>query len=90
MEKTIKQATIITAEHVSSDRVKVGSRVAVQNQDGGEEYYTIVGSAEADPSSGHISNESPVGSALLDKQVGDEVEVSAPAGVLRLKIVAIE
>ena len=58
-------------------------------QDGKQRNYQLVGSAEADPIGGKISNESPVGQALLDKEVGDVVEVSTPAGVQKLTIVKI-
>jgi len=90
LEKLIKSATIIPAEHMPSDTVELGSKVTVMSHDGEQEYYTIVGSTEADPSEGKISNESPVGSALLGKKVGDEVEVHAPAGTLKLKIIRVE
>ncbi|MFQ5826187.1 MAG: transcription elongation factor GreA [Dehalococcoidia bacterium] len=90
LENMINNATIIESEKSPSDRVKMGSRVTVRNQDGKPEYYTIVGSAEADPNEGRISNESPVGSALLDRKVGDEVKVEAPAGVLKLVIMEIQ
>ena len=55
-----------------------------------KDHYTIVGSAEAKPKEGRISNESPVGVALLGKEVGDEVEMNAPAGTLRWTIVQID
>jgi transcription elongation factor GreA len=61
----------------------------VANQDGHEEQYTIVGSAEANPSQGRISNESPVGRALLGKRVGDEVKANVPAGTFHFTIIAI-
>ena len=87
LEKIIKNAVII--HHEAVDLVELGARVTVRHQDGSEENYTIVGSAEANPSEGKISNVSPVGKALLGKRVGDEVEVTVPAGVLKVKIVGI-
>ncbi|NPA05952.1 MAG: transcription elongation factor GreA [Chloroflexi bacterium] len=70
--------------------VEVGSQVTIQDEDGGpEETYTIVGPAEADPAKGYISNESPLGRALLGHRVGDVVEVDAPAGRFRVRIVRI-
>jgi len=87
LEKLIKNAVII--HHEAADWVELGSKVTVRHQDGGEEDYTIVGSAEADPAGGKISNVSPVGKALLGKRVGDEVEVAVPAGVLKVQIVGI-
>jgi transcription elongation factor GreA len=67
----------------------MGDKVLIQNQDGKIEQFTIVGSAEANPVEGKISNESPVGKALLGKKIGDEVEVSTPAGLLKLMIMDV-
>jgi len=90
IERIIKNATIIHHEDINVDFVEVGNEVRVQLQDGSEEHYTIVGSAEAKPGEGRISNESPMGKALLGKRVGDEVEVEAPAGPLKLRILEIK
>ena len=90
IERIIKSAKIIHHEAVPSDVVQLGSTVMVRLQDGNEEYYTIVGSAEANPGEGKISNESPMGKALLGRRVGDKVKVAAPAGVLKLRIVEIK
>lgn len=90
IERIIKNAKVIHHEASPPDLVQLGSKVTVHHQDGSEEYYTIVGSAEADPSQGKISNESPVGKALLGKRVDDEVEVATPGGRLKLKIVEIK
>ncbi len=87
LEKMVQNATIIEERH--SSRVELGSKVTVVNGDGKDLHYTIVGSAEASPKDGRISNESPVGRALLGKSVGQEVQVDVPAGVLRLTITAI-
>ena len=78
-------------ENGSSDRVTLGSKVTV-TEDGydGQEAYLIVGSAEADPASGRISNVSPMGKALMDKSMGETVTVNSPAGELRFKIVGIQ
>ena len=88
LERMIQNAVIIE-EHTGSGRVELGSVVAVLTAEGHEEQYTIVGSAEARPKDGRISNESPVGRALLGKTVGDEVQVQVPAGILRLTITAV-
>jgi transcription elongation factor GreA len=88
LEKMIQNAVIIEERH--SSRVELGSKVSVVTADGKEEHYTIVGSAEASPKDGRISNESPVGRALLGKSVGEEVQVQVPAGVLRLSITVID
>jgi transcription elongation factor GreA len=90
LEKMLKNASIIQEEKAPSSSVRLGSKVTVGSKGGEKEYYAIVGSAEANPSDGKISNESPVGKALMGKRVGDEVEVHAPAGARKLKIVAIE
>ena len=88
LENIIQNAVIIEEAH-DHQRVGLGSTVAVLNHKGEREQYTIVGSAEADPKAGRISNESPVGLALLGKSVGAEVQVNAPAGALRWTIVSI-
>ena len=90
LENIIANAKIIHPEALSSDSVQLGSKVTVRHRDGNEDYYTIVGSAEANPSEGKISNASPVGKALLEKRVGDEVEVPVPAGMRKLTIVGIK
>ena len=88
LERMIQNAAIIE-EHTHSSRVELGSVVTVLTAAGHEEHYTIVGSAEARPKDGYISNESPVGRALLGKSVGDEVQVQVPAGVLRFTVAAV-
>ena len=87
LEALIKNATIID-DHHSTDHVQIGSTVVVQSDDG-KETYTIVGSAEAAPGNGKISNESPVGRALLGRKKGDKVDVSVPAGDFTYTIVGI-
>ncbi|MBX3057939.1 MAG: transcription elongation factor GreA [Anaerolineae bacterium] len=71
------------------NQVDVGETVIIQADDGEMEEYTIVGVAEADPGRGFISNESPLGHALLNHKVGDEVIVKAPIGELHYRIVAL-
>ena len=83
----IKNAVMIDENH-STTHVQIGSTVEVES-DGGRERYTIVGSAEAAPADGKISNESPVGRALLGRKKGDKVIVSVPAGNWTYKIVGI-
>jgi transcription elongation factor GreA len=87
LEALIKNAIIID-EHHSTDHVQIGSTVSVESPDGSEA-FTIVGSAEARPSEGRISNESPVGRALLGKKKGEKVIVKVPAGDFTYKIVGI-
>jgi transcription elongation factor GreA len=90
LEKMIRNAMMIEDEKTPSGQVGLGSKVTVRNPDGEDEYYTVVGSAEADPGESRISNESPVGSALMGKKVGNVVEVQTPAGSVKLKVVKIE
>ena len=87
LEALIKNATIID-DHHSTDHVQIGSTVSVESPDGAES-FTIVGSAEAKPTEGRISNESPVGRALLGKKKGEKVVVRVPAGDFTYKIVKI-
>ncbi len=89
LERITSGAIIIGEDGALSGEVQMGGRVTLLNQNGGEEEYTIVGSPEADPASGRISNESPVGKALLNKRVGDEVLVNTPAGAITLTISSI-
>jgi transcription elongation factor GreA len=72
------------------DVVRVGDHITVREEDADEpETYHLVGAAEADPAAGRISNESPLGKALLGKKKGDTVQVSAPNGLIRFRIVKI-
>jgi transcription elongation factor GreA len=89
LENIIQNAVLIEEQH-DHQRVSLGSTVTVMNHKGEREHYTIVGSAEADPKEGKISNESPVGMALLGKTVGAEAQVNAPAGILRWTIENID
>jgi len=91
LEKMLRHAKIIDDMDVSTDVVSIGSRVRLKDIELGEEFeYTIVGSAEADPANNKISNESPVGKALLGKKVHSIVDIEVPAGVLKYKILEIK
>lgn len=70
--------------------VQVGSTVTIQEENQAPEVYTIVGAAEANPVNGKISNESPLGKALLNRKVGDVVQVEAPAGAFTVHIIKVE
>ena len=90
IEAMLKNAKVIDEAEISTDTVSLGCTVTVYDVEFDEEIeYSIVGSTEADPSNGKISDESPVGSALLGKMVGDVVEIPAPAGSIEMKVVAI-
>jgi transcription elongation factor GreA len=88
LEYMIRNARIIEGGG-QTGRAQLGSTVSLQSVDGAARTFTIVGSAEAKPAEGRISNESPVGRALIGKQVGEDVEVMVPAGVQRFKITSI-
>lgn len=90
LEKMLANAVLINANHQTHDSVGIGSTVSVVDDDGEVEQFTIVGSAEVDAQRGWISNESPVGRALLGKRIGDQVEIAIPAGMLRLQVRSIE
>lgn len=70
--------------------VQIGAHVTIQEGENPEEVYTIVGHAEADPRAGKISNESPLGRALMDHRAGDTVRVEAPAGAFNVTILKVE
>ncbi len=90
LENMIRNAVIIDESKIDINVVTIGSIVKLNDMEFDEEVeYTIVGSAEADPYEGRISNESPVGRALLDTTVGQVVDVHVPDGVVKFKILEI-
>ena len=91
LKEQLRAAKVIDAKDIPTGVVSVGSRVRVKDVDHGDtDTYVIVGSAEADPANGRLSNESPVGRALIGRKKGETVEVAAPAGAIRLKIMDIK
>ncbi|MDF2856033.1 MAG: greA [Neobacillus sp.] len=91
IENMIRNAKIIKEDEVASDSVALGRSVTfVELPDGEEETYTIVGSAEADPFEGKISNDSPIAKSLIGKKVGDQVSVQTPGGDMSVRIVSIK
>jgi transcription elongation factor GreA len=88
IEAVLRNVVII--EKTNSDRIAVGSTVTVQEDNYDPETYYLVGAKEADPRNGKISNESPIGRALIDHKVGDVVEAETPGGKLKFKILKIE
>ncbi|WP_042350051.1 transcription elongation factor GreA [Bacillus massiliigorillae] len=91
IENMIRNAKIIEESELDSDNVALGKSVTfVELPDGDEETYTIVGSAEADPFEGKISNDSPIAKSLIGKVVGDEVTVQTPAGEMNVRIVSVK
>lgn len=96
VEGRIQELEIILAnarivdETNKTDVVQIGSKVTIQEDDNPPETYVVVGPAEADPRAGRISNESPLGRAILDHRIGDKVTVEAPAGHFSVRIVKVE
>ena len=89
LEDMLADAELIKPD-LDYNTVNIGDTVVIQDADGELETYTIVGVAEADPTAGLISNESPMGHALLKHKVGEEVSVEAPAGESRFRIIAVK
>jgi transcription elongation factor GreA len=81
---------VVIIEKTKGDVVTFGSTVTVQEEDNDPETYYLVGAKEADPRNGRISNESPIGSALIDHKVGEVVEADTPGGKIKFKILKIE
>ena len=91
LEERLKAARVIDTGDVTTDVVGVGTRVRLRDVDAKETIeYTIVGSAEANPTEYKLSNESPVGRAIIGRKKGETVEVSAPRGALKFKIMDIK
>jgi transcription elongation factor GreA len=90
LQEKLRRARVIKDSDIDTDKVSVGSTVTLRDKKAGDvRIYTLVGSAEADPAKARLSNESPVGQAILGKRVGEVVTVSVPAGALDLEILAI-
>ena len=91
LEKILKNAEVVVEDEVDLDRINIGCQVKILDLEYEEELdYKIVGSTEANSLKGKISNESPVGKALIGARVGDVVEVETQAGVLKYKVLEIE
>ncbi|GIP36369.1 transcription elongation factor GreA [Paenibacillus sp. J2TS4] len=91
LEKMLRNARIINNDEVDTDIVSIGSIVTLKDIEFNDTFeYTIVGTAESDPSQNKISNESPVGKAILGKQKGATVDVNVPAGIIQYQIIDIK
>ena len=90
LEDKLRSATVVDASDLGTDVVRVGSVVHVKDAAGKSNKYTIVGSAEAKPAEAKLSNESPVGRALIGRKRGDEVSIATPRGERKLKITKID
>jgi transcription elongation factor GreA len=88
IESMLSNSVMIETSADGHDEVHIGSEVVLCNEDGEEERYTIVGKAEANPRLGKISNESPIGRALLGRRPGEELSITAPGGERHLRIVS--
>jgi transcription elongation factor GreA len=90
LQEKLRRARVIKDSEIDTDKVSVGSTVTLRDIDAGEiRIYTLVGSAEADPDKARLSNESPVGQAIIGRRVGDVLTVPVPVGSLRYEILAI-
>ena len=90
LESMLSSAVIIAENDTSNGMVNLGSKVTIKESGGGKpEVYQLVGAAEANPKDGRISNESPLGRALLGRKVGDDIKVNAPSGTISFRVVAI-
>jgi transcription elongation factor GreA len=90
LTQLLSRATIIGDGAAPIGAVSMGSRVTVQESGQDPETFVLVGAKEADPRAGRISNESPLGRALLGKRVGEMAEVETPAGIVRFRVLKIE
>ena len=91
LEDRLLTARVITKREISKDTVSVGARVTIRDIAARKSFeYRIVGSAEANPAENKLSNESPVGKAIMGKKKGDVVEVAAPRGAIKFKILEIK
>jgi len=90
LEYLMKNAIVVEGNDGPKFEVSVGATVTVQEENNSPETYYVVGAKEADPRGGKISNESPIGRALMGKRVGDEVTAQIPMGEVKLKILKIE
>lgn len=90
LEMLLSSAKIIEESAMPSSVVQVGSKVTIQEEGYDPETYMIVGSAEANPKEGRISNESPIGKAIMSRAAGDEVMVHTPTGNYTVRILQVE
>ncbi len=89
LEELVENAVILDESNIDTSVVSLGSSVKVRNAEGVEVSYDLVGSNESNPMEFKISDQSPIGAALMGKKAGDKVEVSTPGGVVRLEVVAV-
>jgi transcription elongation factor GreA len=91
LEERLKNARVVTKREIKSGEVSIGTKVRLRDMDANQTVeYHIVGSAEADPAEQKLSNESPVGKAIMGRKKGEVVEVAAPRGKMKFKIMDIK
>jgi transcription elongation factor GreA len=91
LEERLSAARVVTKKEIKSGEVSIGTKVRLKDMDANQTVeYHIVGSAEADPAENKLSNESPVGKAIMGRKKGEVVEVAAPRGALKFKILDIK
>ncbi len=90
LEYVLKNAIVVEKTNIRYEAVDVGARVTIQEEDYPPDTYDIVGAKEADPRNGKISNESPIGRALMGRREGDVIEANTPSGMIYLRILKIE
>lgn len=91
IEETLRQAIIVDSNKINKDVIHVGSTVKVLDLEFNEEMvYKIVGTIESDPDRGYISNESPIGKAIMGKKKGETVEIKTPGGSFKVKITSVD
>jgi transcription elongation factor GreA len=90
LEILLATARVVDDSEIDVEIIQIGNTVTLQEDGSTEEVYEIVGAAEADPAQGKISNESPMGRALLGKRVGDLVQVEAPGGSYTVKVLKVD
>jgi transcription elongation factor GreA len=88
--ETVLRNAVIIEKSANVDVVSIGDHVTIQEDGFDPETYHVVGAREADPRNGKISNESPIGRAIMDRKVGDMVEADTPGGKMKFKILKIE
>lgn len=84
------RSSVLISNQIDKQEVSIGSTVTISEDNSDEEQYTLVGPAEADPTMGRISHESPIGQAIIGKSIGDSVQVSTPGGNITFEIIRIE
>jgi|TARA_B100000959_G_C14812419_1_gene554374 transcription elongation factor GreA len=84
------RSSVLISDQTSKQEVAIGSTVIISEEPGIDEQYILVGPAEADPTAGMISHESPIGQAIIGKSVGDTVQVDTPGGTSTFKIIRLE